>query len=70
MVGKESFGRSEVPSPEGGGGVTGIWFFILYIFQIVVNLLKIIKWLLPPSKKGYLLFLYDHRRSAYKLGSG
>ena len=24
MVGEESIGRNEVPSPEGGGGVTGI----------------------------------------------
>ena len=24
MVGKESIGQNEVPSPEGGGGVTGI----------------------------------------------
>ena len=29
MVGGESIGRHEVPSSEGGGGVTGIWFLIL-----------------------------------------
>ena len=62
MVGKEYFGRSEVPSPEGGGGVTGIWFFILYIFQIVVNLSKIIKWLLPPSKKGSLFSVRSQKK--------
>ena len=42
MVGGGSIGRDEVPSPEGGGGVTGIKVH-LYIFQIVVNLLNIIK---------------------------
>ena len=40
MDGKGSIGRNEVPSPEGGGGVTGIWFSFLYIFQIVVNLFE------------------------------
>ena len=43
MVGKGSIGRSEVPSPEGGGGVTGILVSILYkheLFQIVVRHLK------------------------------
>ena len=29
MVGKGSIGRSEVPSPEGGGGVTGILFHFI-----------------------------------------
>ena len=46
MVGKESIGQNEVPSPEGGGGVTGIFSFILYkheLFQIVVCHLRINK---------------------------
>ena len=30
MVGKGSIGRNEVPSPEGGGGVTGIWLHFIY----------------------------------------
>ena len=45
MVGGESIGRHEVPSSEGGGGVTGIWFLILSfildkheLFQIVVTI--------------------------------
>ena len=29
MVGGESIGQSEVPSSEGGGGVTGIWFILV-----------------------------------------
>ena len=46
MVGKGSIGRSEVLSPEGGGGVTGIYlhFYLnTHYFQIVVNLSKLIK---------------------------
>ena len=42
MVGGGSIGPNEVPVPEGGGGVTGIWFH-LYNFQIVVYHLKINK---------------------------
>ena len=34
MVGKESIGRSEVPSPEGGGGVTGI--LVSFLFKLAL----------------------------------
>ena len=43
MDGGGSFGQNEVPSPEGGGRVTGIQISFLYIFQIVVYHIQIIK---------------------------
>ena len=68
MVGRGSIGRAEVPSPEGGGGVTGIWFSFLYkheLFQIVVYHLKSIKWIANPSKK-VCLFSVRYQRSQIK----
>ena len=41
MDGRGYIGRSEVPSPEGGGGVRGFYSFSvlhkLALFQIIVN---------------------------------
>ena len=60
MVGGGSIGPNEVPVPEGGGGVTGIFSFILYInthyFRSLFTILKIIKWLTNPFGEGLSLF--------------
>ena len=62
MVGGGSIGRNEVLVPEGGGGVTGILVHFIYISDRC-KLLKIIKCLLPPSKKGYLFSVRSQRSS-------
>ena len=67
MVGGESIGRHEVPSSEGGGGVTGIWFLILSfmlgvpskkkdsIFKDIIQ----IEVDLPPSHPIFDKFIFD-----------
>ena len=37
MVGGESIGQSEVPSPEEGGGVTGIWFILVFTYTRIIS---------------------------------
>ena len=69
MVGRGSIGHNEVLGPEGGGGVTGILVHFIYISDRC-KLLKIIKWLQSPSKKGLSLFCTISCRSEssnYKL---
>ena len=62
MDGGGSIGQSEVPSPEGGGGVTGIEFSFLYkheLFQIVVYHIQENKNVCKPLLGRVISFLYD-----------
>ena len=65
MDGGGSIGQSEVPSPEGGGGVTGSQFSFLYkheLFQIVVYHIQVNKnGDKPLLRRVVSSFLYDHR---------